>query len=225
VRERALFGMGRVLEATSTGDLQPAITAYQKLLQEFPGSPYTEIVTEQIEQLERKPSQEFYAWFAEQKPQLEDRQLPADFMRSLNLDGMLPPAGEAPAPEGSPVMPTDAAPGEAPATSAEPGPSLSVPSAPEFPPAGATPPATDTPATPATETPTTPAPPAAETPAPESPAPTTETPAPPAAEPTPPATEPTPPATETPAPASESPAAETPSSETPAAETDTSNGN
>ena len=226
VRERALFAMGRVLEATSTGDLGPAITAYEKMLQEFPDSPYKPVVTEQIEQLKRKSTQEFYAWFAEQKPLLQDRDQPADFMNSFNLEELMRQSGQAPIPGSDLEMPAESAPETAPETTSEPGPSLSVPTAPEFPPTGTTPPATETPATesPASESPAPAEPaapaetPATETPAPAPAAPATET---PAAET--PATESPAPTQE--APASETPAPEAPSSETPPAETDSNNGN
>ena len=48
--ERALFGLARSEETLSTGDLESAIDAYQKLLDEFPDSVYQESATKRIAQ-------------------------------------------------------------------------------------------------------------------------------------------------------------------------------
>lgn len=135
IRERALYGMARTLETTSGGDLKPAVDAYNKLLADFPETPYKPAVEQQLERLDKKSTQEFYAWFAAQNPEPADRETPEDLMNSmnqqLNVPGMptLPGAGtESPAVEdgvdenGEPMAP-----------GAEQTP-LSVPSAPAIPP-------------------------------------------------------------------------------------------
>ena len=110
IRERALFGLARVQESTSDGDLKPAIDTYQKLISEFPNSPYKTVVDAKITELEEKSTQDFYAWFAAQNPQPEDLELPTD------LQGMIP---------GATITPTDGA---------KPGLPLTVPTLPELPP-------------------------------------------------------------------------------------------
>jgi hypothetical protein len=64
VRERALFGLGRVQESVSTGDSNDALAAYEQLLKEFPGSYYAADVRQRIDALKKGSTQEFYQWFA-----------------------------------------------------------------------------------------------------------------------------------------------------------------
>ena len=78
VRERALIGLARTLETLSGRDTQPAIGAYEKFVAEFPDSIYAEMAGERAKALKTGGAQEFYAWFAEQNPQPEDRSLPQD---------------------------------------------------------------------------------------------------------------------------------------------------
>ena len=132
VRERALFGLARTLEATSTGDLQPALQAYENLLAEFPDTPYKSLVEDALTRLKKQNTQDFYAWFAVQKPAPKDRDQPSDLLKSLNLEGLTLPT-ETPDDKAMPAPPEETPATE---TSAQPGPALTVPSAPEFPPTG-----------------------------------------------------------------------------------------
>ena len=122
IRERALFGLARCLEAmagvnlSSTADdgpqttgqsLAEAVKAYQKLIKEFPNTPYNRKSFEQdelgrierrIEHLEYDAAQEFYAWFRTQNPKREDRPNPFDISPGAsptdNLPVTLPPIPE-----------------------------------------------------------------------------------------------------------------------------------
>lgn len=129
IRERAMFGLARVLETTSNGDMKPALDTYQKLTTEFPASPYKTIVEARVAVLEGKSTQEFYAWFSEQKPEPKDLELPKDFQGKFpEIIGTETLAGETP----DEKMPAKE--GEKKADSknpAKPGPKLS---APDFPP-------------------------------------------------------------------------------------------
>ena len=82
-REEALFGLGTAREVLSGSDPAPAIEAYQKLMKEFPESIHKAWVEQRILVLEKKPTQEFYAWFREQNPKPSDRQLPSDLLNNL----------------------------------------------------------------------------------------------------------------------------------------------
>jgi len=139
IRERALYGQATVLETTSGADLKPAIETYQKLLSSFPNTAYKVVVEQRIEDLEDKSTQEFYAWFAEQKPEPKDIDLPKDLQSQfpgLNLPPIIPdgkPGENSPKEE----MPAKEAGKDAPAKDdAKSGPKLSVPTAPAFPPTG-----------------------------------------------------------------------------------------
>ena len=140
IRERALYGLATVLETTSGADLKPAIDTYQKLLSSFPNTPYKTVVEQRIEELEDKSTQEFYAWFAEQKPEPKDNiELPKDLRSQfpgLNLPQMIP-EGQSDEQKSKEEMPAKEAGKETPSKdAAKPGPKLSVPTAPAFPPTG-----------------------------------------------------------------------------------------
>ena len=81
-RERALLGKARLLEATSDGNMDEAIAAYEEV-KGIPNSIYKELVESRIEKLKQDDAKEFYAWFSEQTPKPEDRATPRD--------GMMPP--------------------------------------------------------------------------------------------------------------------------------------
>lgn len=87
VRERTLIGMARTLETRSGQDTQPAIAAYEQLIEEFPESVYRTEAEERISALKTGSTQEFYAWFQKQNPRPEDRETPRDGMPM----GDLPP--------------------------------------------------------------------------------------------------------------------------------------
>lgn len=109
VRERALIGMARTLETRSGQDTQPAIAAYEKLIEEFPNSVYRAEVEERISALKTGSTQEFYAWFQKQNPRPEDRQTPRDGMSI----GDLPPGHPTVDPLSLPEIPERLIPGDA----------------------------------------------------------------------------------------------------------------
>lgn len=149
-KDRALFGLARTFETTSTGDFSEAIKSYKTLIEESPDSPYKELAEERIKTLGKENAKSFYAWFAEQKPEPQDMQQPEDMLRNLNLDGDLP------APTGTSSTPAD------PEATSTPNPTLTVPTAPDFPPAMTNPAgtSTETSAPPMPAETTTPTPPA-----------------------------------------------------------------
>ena len=78
IREQALYGRARCLEATAGENTQPAIDAYDKLIQEFGESIYRKKAEERIKSLETAESKEFYKWFQTQNPKPVDRSQPND---------------------------------------------------------------------------------------------------------------------------------------------------
>lgn len=72
VKERALFGLARCLEAVSDGSGDDAVKTYALLLKEFPDSIFASIVNERIKALETTQSKDFYAWFQQQKLEPKD---------------------------------------------------------------------------------------------------------------------------------------------------------
>ena len=106
IRERALFGMARVEETTSDGDLKTATELYQKLINEFPESVFRQLAEqrvkpvdgEKVAALDEEGTKEFYKWFHEQNPKPGDRQRPGF---NMPMPGMAPqgaaPQGSAPA--------------------------------------------------------------------------------------------------------------------------------
>ncbi|MEX0703492.1 MAG: hypothetical protein WD069_15460 [Planctomycetales bacterium] len=100
IRQRAMFGLATVLEATSDGNVAPAIAAYQELVDEFgEGSIYARPARDRIAALESPEAAEFYAWFHRQDPKPRDRDLPSDLGSSRRFDLSRPP-GDAEAPDG-----------------------------------------------------------------------------------------------------------------------------
>jgi hypothetical protein len=78
LKERALLGLARGLEATCDGDTQPVVDAYQTLLRQFPDTVYKNHVEQRIKELQTDRAKEFYAWFHAQKPKPPDFRRPAD---------------------------------------------------------------------------------------------------------------------------------------------------
>jgi len=76
-KERALLAKARLLEATSDGNLDEAIAAYEKV-KGIPNSIYASLVDSRIETLKQDDTQKFYAWFSKQTPKPEDRAQPQD---------------------------------------------------------------------------------------------------------------------------------------------------
>ena len=107
IREEALYGLATALEASSGEDLQPAITAYETLLEEFPGSEHRPWVMERVEQLKDGKASQFYAWFREQNPKPADRPLPRDFppQGGLNIPDLELPDFGGTATEGETAIP------------------------------------------------------------------------------------------------------------------------
>lgn len=101
IRERALFGMARVEETSSDGDLKAAIELYQKLISEYPNSVFRQLAEqrvkpvdgEKIAALEQEGTKKFYKWFHEQNPKPGDRQRPGF---NLPMPGGAGPQGAAP---------------------------------------------------------------------------------------------------------------------------------
>lgn len=138
-RERALFGLAKTKESLCTGDTEPVIAVYRKLLQEFPTTIYKTYADERIKALETDGAKAFYAWWGEQKPRPSSLPRPADggaapaatgnpFGEDLELPAPAPaekpaeapaqPEGEAATPEKSDEAAATPAetPAEAPAT-------------------------------------------------------------------------------------------------------------
>ncbi|MDA1162319.1 MAG: hypothetical protein O3B13_04385 [Planctomycetota bacterium] len=94
-RERALLGKARQLEATSDGNMDEAIAAYEKV-KGIPNSIYAELVDSRIEALKKDDTKAFYAWFAKQSPKPEDRATPRDGLPTGHpeLPVTLPPIPE-----------------------------------------------------------------------------------------------------------------------------------
>lgn len=107
VREKALYGLATCLEAMSSGQTttQPAIDAYEQLIEEFPNTRYKRWAEERIATLKDPAAQEFYAWFHAQTPKPEDRPLPRDFPEDP-FSGLPDDGGTtAPVSEGTPPAP------------------------------------------------------------------------------------------------------------------------
>ena len=137
IKERALFGLARVQESTSGEDLKPAIQTYQKLLTQFPDTPYQSSVEARIETLGNKSTQEFYAWFAEQKPKPQDRTKPTDLQGLKGFEDLLSKDGTLITPQTSADEEGKAKEGEKEMTTkeeAKPKAASSVPAAPVLPP-------------------------------------------------------------------------------------------
>lgn len=94
-RERALLGQARLLEATSNGNMDEAIAAYEKV-KEIPNSIYASLVEARLKALQQDDTKSFYAWFAKQNPKPEDRARPQDGLPSGHpeLPVTLPPIPE-----------------------------------------------------------------------------------------------------------------------------------
>ncbi len=91
IRERALWGLARCLEATSDGDTTKASEAYQRLIADFPETIYKPFAEERIASLKTGGTKEFYAWFSKQNPKPADIR-PKDGAAKGSLESFLPPA-------------------------------------------------------------------------------------------------------------------------------------
>lgn len=68
IRERALWGVAQVLEATSDGDTSKAVEAYSRLIREHPKTIFLTVADERIAALKKKEAGEFYTWFSKENP-------------------------------------------------------------------------------------------------------------------------------------------------------------
>lgn len=91
IRERALWGLARALEATSDGDTAKSSDAYQRLIADFPETIYKPFAEERIASLKTGGTKEFYAWFSKQNPKPADIR-PKDGAAKNPHDLFLPPA-------------------------------------------------------------------------------------------------------------------------------------
>ena len=96
---RVRFGLAKVLEITSDGDLQPAIDQYKEVAELYPETVYETIATARVEALSAPEAKEFYAWFSKQNPTPADPlQRPDDAGAASNpFSGMFPGISDAPA--------------------------------------------------------------------------------------------------------------------------------
>ena len=78
LKERALLGLARTLEATCDGDTAPVVEAYDNLLRQFPDSIHKPHVEQRIKELQSGGAKEFYAWFHAQNPKPPEFKKPAD---------------------------------------------------------------------------------------------------------------------------------------------------
>lgn len=95
IKERALFGLARVLETTSDGDTEPALKVWKRLVAEYPAGLYKAYSEERIKVLESNDGKAFYAWFAKQKPKPPEFRRPTDGAAGaagMGLDSFLPPS-------------------------------------------------------------------------------------------------------------------------------------
>lgn len=107
VKERALLGLARTLEATSDGDTAPVIEAYENLRRQFPDTVYKNHVDQRIKELESADAKEFYAWFHAQKPKQPEFKKPADGAKPSTT-----PFGDVDIP--APTQPAESTPEDAP---------------------------------------------------------------------------------------------------------------
>ena len=98
---RVRFGLAKVLEITSDGDLQPAIDQYKQVVELYPETVYETYATQRIAALSTDEAKSFYAWFSEQAPELADPlQRPDDGTAPANPFSNMPfpPTGGSAAP-------------------------------------------------------------------------------------------------------------------------------
>ncbi|HUG91272.1 MAG TPA: hypothetical protein VML55_10585 [Planctomycetaceae bacterium] len=109
LRERALFGHARALEAMAAivepsqgkvnATLDDAVAAYEKLLKTYPETLFKPIVDNQIKALQAERTRQFVTWFRQQDPRPADRELPQD--------GLPPATGGASQPSPFDIDPAD----------------------------------------------------------------------------------------------------------------------
>lgn len=130
IREEALFGMATTLEVLSGGETEPAVQAYQQLVQEFPNSRHVPWAQNRIDVLQSSNAEQFYAWFRAQDLKPSDRPAPRDFQslfdpEQLQLEMPTPP--ETPEAETPAASESDTAPASERAPDADQPPSPALP--------------------------------------------------------------------------------------------------
>lgn len=99
---RGLYGLARTLEATSDGDLKPALERYEQIAADHKDTVYAKLAQERTDALKTAESKSFYAWFSKQKPVLKDPiERPAD---ATPPSTSLTPSGSAAGPAGGPAL-------------------------------------------------------------------------------------------------------------------------
>ncbi len=74
ILERTLYGLARVAEIHSDGNTEGAIKEYKRLMEQFPKSIYIPLIKNKIKSLEKDSTKQFYTWFSQKKPTLQDSQ-------------------------------------------------------------------------------------------------------------------------------------------------------
>ncbi|VAX41250.1 hypothetical protein MNBD_PLANCTO02-785 [hydrothermal vent metagenome] len=82
IRERTLYGLARVADASSNGKTEIAIKEYKKLMEQFPKSAFISLVESRIKSLEKDKAKQFYAWFSQETPTIKDTQTIIDAIGS-----------------------------------------------------------------------------------------------------------------------------------------------
>ncbi len=72
IKERALFGLASIAEATCDGNTEKPIKQYKALMEQYPDSMYFNLAKDRVENLEKDESKEFYAWFSQLNPKQKD---------------------------------------------------------------------------------------------------------------------------------------------------------
>jgi tetratricopeptide (TPR) repeat protein len=112
LRVRALYGLAKTFEASSDGDLKPALDRYEEVVRQYPDTVYEGLAQERIDALKSADAKAFYAWFSKQKPAPQDTlSRPSDSGLLPGMSPFTPPIGSGPA---NPAVPDASAPIEAP---------------------------------------------------------------------------------------------------------------
>jgi hypothetical protein len=123
LKQRALFGWAKALE--SMGELSQAEKHYSEVAERYGDSEFGKMAAERLAELKKPAAQQWYNWFAEQKPQATPLNDPSLFQDLPNLpekpDISMPKPGELLGPDSAKGHVLDQPPGTpAPADSASP---------------------------------------------------------------------------------------------------------
>jgi tetratricopeptide (TPR) repeat protein len=111
LKQRAMFGLAQTLE--SRNNFEDAKKQYQQVVQTWPDSAVGHLAQQRIDNLQQPATQDWYAWFAEQKPVVSPLSDPSLFEDLPNLPEspnlsvpepgqLIKPSEPAPAEEGPP---------------------------------------------------------------------------------------------------------------------------